>query len=410
MSVINQMLLDLERRRAEVTNRGPIDFVRALPDGRDRRPFPWVLAVGVVVGMIAIGALGLRAWQGVSAARTGSSDGMLDAPAGKVTVPAPAVAVAPVPAMPAAVVASPEVSTVPVTAQTEGAGSPAETPAGSAVSFAPRLSLELQRAPDSAVAEVPLAAEQSPTRRAEQAKRSKEPKVDSRRAARPDAGTGADTPLAAAAAVAPVTATPLAAREEPDLKQVSPEQQAENEFRRGSAALGLGRDGEARDAFARTLALSPSHDGARQALVGLFIHGKRNADAERLLLERLAKDPGHAGFAMTAARLQMERGDLAAAIETLRRSQPAARGNADYAAFIAALYQRSGRHADAIEQYEAALRARPAAGVWWMGMGISLQAANRGAEAGEAFRRAKGTNTLNPELVAFVDERLRQVP
>ena len=44
-----------------------------------------------------------------------------------------------------------------------------------------------------------------------------------------------------------------------------------------------------------------------------------------------------------------------------------------------------------------------------MGLGISLQALNRNTEAQEAYRRARGTNTLNPELQAFVDQRLRQL-
>jgi MSHA biogenesis protein MshN len=44
-----------------------------------------------------------------------------------------------------------------------------------------------------------------------------------------------------------------------------------------------------------------------------------------------------------------------------------------------------------------------------MGLGISLQALNRNSEAQEAFRRAKSSNTLNPELQAFVDQRLKQL-
>ena len=44
-----------------------------------------------------------------------------------------------------------------------------------------------------------------------------------------------------------------------------------------------------------------------------------------------------------------------------------------------------------------------------MGLGISLQAVNRNSEAQDAFRRARASNTLNPELQAFVDQRLKQL-
>lgn len=56
-----------------------------------------------------------------------------------------------------------------------------------------------------------------------------------------------------------------------------------------------------------------------------------------------------------------------------------------------------------------ALRLAPGSGIWLMGLGISLQAINRNTEAQDAFRRAKATNALNPELQAFVDQRLKQL-
>jgi MSHA biogenesis protein MshN len=93
----------------------------------------------------------------------------------------------------------------------------------------------------------------------------------------------------------------------------------------------------------------------------------------------------------------------------LRKGLDYAQGNADYVAFFAALLQRQGRHEEAIEQFQAALRVKPATGVWWLGLGISLQAANRAAEAQDAFRRARATNNLSPELAAFADQRLKQL-
>ena len=57
----------------------------------------------------------------------------------------------------------------------------------------------------------------------------------------------------------------------------------------------------------------------------------------------------------------------------------------------------------------AALRLKPDTGVWWLGLAISLQAAHRSPEAQDAYRRAKSTNNLNPELAAFADQRLRQL-
>jgi MSHA biogenesis protein MshN len=62
-----------------------------------------------------------------------------------------------------------------------------------------------------------------------------------------------------------------------------------------------------------------------------------------------------------------------------------------------------------VDQYQAALRVKQS-GVWLMGMGISLQALNRAPEAQDAYKRAQATGTLSPELRAFVDQRMRQLP
>jgi MSHA biogenesis protein MshN len=112
---------------------------------------------------------------------------------------------------------------------------------------------------------------------------------------------------------------------------------------------------------------------------------------------------------MTLARLQAERGDTARAIATLQAGLEHAQGNAEYAAFLAALLQREGRHEEAIAQFQGALRQRPGAGVWWLGLGISLQAANQAAAAREAYRRANAAGNLHPELAAFADQRLKQL-
>ena len=76
---------------------------------------------------------------------------------------------------------------------------------------------------------------------------------------------------------------------------------------------------------------------------------------------------------------------------------------------LSLLLQREGKHAEAIKHFRAALRKRPNFGVWWVGLGISLQATNQPAAALDAFRRAKAGGNLHPHVAALADERLKQL-
>ncbi|MGH8808366.1 MAG: tetratricopeptide repeat protein, partial [Noviherbaspirillum sp.] len=193
------------------------------------------------------------------------------------------------------------------------------------------------------------------------------------------------------------------------VKELTPQQRAENEYRKALLALQQGKAGEAISGLEQALQLDGQHGAARQALISLLLDAKRQDDAMRRAREGLALNPAQPGLAMILARLQLSRGESRPAIETLERTLPHAVDNADYQAFLAALLQRDEKHKQAAEHYLLALQRAPQNGVWWMGLGISYQADQRAAEAQEAFKRAKATNTLSAELLAFVDGRLSQL-
>jgi MSHA biogenesis protein MshN len=191
------------------------------------------------------------------------------------------------------------------------------------------------------------------------------------------------------------------------MKQVSSAQQADAEFRKAAALMQQGRIADALAGYEAALRLDAGHDAARQALVALLLEGKRGADAERILQERLNSKPDHTGFTMMLARLQVERGAVAEATETLEKALPYANSQADYHAFLAALLQRQNRNEEAIAHYQTALQLAPNNGIWLMGYGISLQALQRNADAKDAFKHALDTQSLSPDLQAFVQQKIK---
>ncbi len=182
---------------------------------------------------------------------------------------------------------------------------------------------------------------------------------------------------------------------------------ADEAYRRALDNLRDGRTPDAIGELEQALRVNPRHEGARQTLVGLLLEARRSDEAVRLLQAGLALDVRQPSLAMLLARLQIDGGG--SGVDTLQRSLAAASGNADYHAFYAGALQRDQRHREAAEHYLAALRMAPDNGVWLMGLGISLLADKRPAQALEAFQRASSSGMLSSELQAFVQRKIGQL-
>ena len=139
--------------------------------------------------------------------------------------------------------------------------------------------------------------------------------------------------------------------------------------------------------------------GSRNALIRL--RGQTTPREAALVVQRLPN-----GQWLLSGRIA---GEALTIRETLERSLPQARGQPEYHAFLATLMQMQGRHADAIQQYDQALRASPESGRSLAGLAISLEAEKRVPEAREAYRRALAAGGLGRDLEAFAERKLKQL-
>ena len=349
MSLINKMLQDLDARGG-AGGQLHAPELKAVPNAeRDRRPLLLLGGVAVFALLAAGGWMGWKYWQGRAAAS------------------APAIARAPAPKMIAIAPAAPK---------------PQVAPAAPAVP-----------AQDAAPA-APAVAASAP---ADDAKPAAEVRKPRHRAAR-ERGSDASTGMRIA---------PVVTGSGNTVRDLGPEQMAENTYRRALVSLQEGRVSEALADLERALDINPRNDAARQTYISLLLENKRPDEAVRQLRLALGIDPRQPGLAMVLARLQLEKGGPA--LETLMKTLPYAGNSGEYHAFLAGVLQKQQRNPEAIEQYEEALKLSPQNGVWWMGLGISLQAEKRVPEAREAYQRAKSGNGLSAELQAFVSHKLDQL-
>ncbi|MDD4911369.1 MAG: tetratricopeptide repeat protein [Sideroxydans sp.] len=197
------------------------------------------------------------------------------------------------------------------------------------------------------------------------------------------------------------------ANAEQPLKLVSEAQRSDAEYRKAQLLQQQGREADALAGYGVALQLNPQNESARLASAALLIQIKRGDDAVKLLQEGLAIMPSHLGFSMNLARIQLELGAIEQAVATLNKNLDGAKANGEYQAFLAALLQRQGAHQKAVEHYAAALKIHPGNGAWWMGYGLSLQALLRRDEAKVAYERSIASRTLNAELTAYVEQKIK---
>jgi MSHA biogenesis protein MshN len=344
MSVINQMLRDLDARHASANERAGLPTgLRTLPPEQAPRSKTWLLlAAGLIVGA-------LIAWFFVSqTAVPPAPPAPSPATVAQAPEPQPAPAPASVPA-PAPVVAPAIKLPTPV-------ATPPAKPAAAPVSGAAPVEKPMKAVAPPPVVAAPIG----------------EGQIDKQ----PKSGG-------------------------------LPREQAETEYRKGMQAAGIGDNATAIPALRRALDFDPKHIKARQALLSVLASSRQWDEVKQVAQSGLALDPARTGWASILARLQHEQGDTEGAVKTLESYAAHAAGDADFQGLFAFLLQKRQRYADAAQHYQAALTLRPGEGRWWFGLGLALDAAGRGDEAKAAFGKARDAGNLSTDMLGIVEQKLR---
>lgn len=390
MSLINKMLQDLEQRSDAAARGEPLaGEVRALPGASASRFGP--KAVLLVLLLVAAGA---AAW--VLMQPTAAPPAVAVAPA---VAAAPVVALAPSSASPA--VAAPAPTPAPAIAI-----APVATPAAPSANKASPATPESRATPPQPAVVAKRAADAEapkPARAAPEAA----PVVAQAVTKKPSKVKAVVEEAAPAVEKTPPVAAP--APQGQMQKRVNPQQQSDNLYKQAVSQSQQGRGSEAKQSLRRSLEANANNVRARQMLVGLLVDGNLLEEASNLLREGLKLTPEQSSFSMTLARLQLESIDTAGAMATLEQGLPSANNEPQYHAFYAALLQRAARHEEAVRQYVVALRTDPAMPTWLVGIGISLQALGKTADAAEAFQRARDGGQLTPQMNQFVEQQLGQL-
>lgn len=129
---------------------------------------------------------------------------------------------------------------------------------------------------------------------------------------------------------------------------------------------------------------------------------------ERLLAElpaQLQRFPADSELRLLLARAQLQAGDSAAAVATLAGRLPPLAGDPAYHALLAACYQQTRQWRESAQLYRNLIQLRPAQGAWQLGLGIALEQLGERAGAAQHYRLAAQGEGLDDASRRYAGER-----
>lgn len=243
------------------------------------------------------------------------------------------------------------------------------------------------------------------------------PRREQARAARVAPAPAADPPQllaradlrapASALAVSPPAAAPVPAGQvHKTPTATAPVERAQHGYR---LAIELASSGQGHAAVAKlreALQVDPGLNAARVLAVSLLYEQQRGSEADALAREGLALAPDDVQLVYLLARAQAARGDSAAALELLQRSPKL---SADAIGLRAGLLAQQGDFKRALPDYQQAVRAQPGNSLWWLGLGVALEADGQPQQARRVYQRAQSLGVDTLELNVFLDQKLASI-
>ena len=180
---------------------------------------------------------------------------------------------------------------------------------------------------------------------------------------------------------------------------------AEAAYREGMRELRNANQPGAIQQFRTALERDAMHHEARLELaVLLFSRGAMN-EALQLLAAGQQLAPNFNEFRLVEARILVRAGDLEEALQVLNGTSSILPTDADIFILRGSLATELGQYGVAVHSYRELVTWRPNQGTWWLGLGYALEMNGERAEAAEAYRQALRDTRLTAESRRFVMDR-----
>lgn len=220
------------------------------------------------------------------------------------------------------------------------------------------------------------------------------------------------TPVAAESEITPTAQLEDTTVELADLQVIikkishTTEQQAALYQAEAEDAYLAGDSDKAKQRFQQVLNIQADNNASREQLAAILFGEKRTQSAVNLLQQGLSVSPEYANFRLMLARIYMKNNDKKQAYYYLKPYQPEVVGHLDYYALLAGLAQNLADLDVAFSAYSKLTEVDPNRAKWWLGLGITADKLQRSAFALNAYQTAQAMGQLSAASRKYIDTRI----
>ena len=190
-------------------------------------------------------------------------------------------------------------------------------------------------------------------------------------------------------------------------KKLTPQELAQQKLQKAEKAMADNRLVEAENLFADVLILQPQHQDARKQLAALLYGKKSYQAALNVLQQGLVLLPENSDFRLMKARVYLAANQPQLALNTLTEQSQLL--NHDYQLLLANTAQQLNQNDIASEAYTKLVGLVPNNSRYWLGLAIANDRQGLFEQAKQAYRSALQFTGLSQSAQAFAQQRLAEL-
>jgi len=190
-------------------------------------------------------------------------------------------------------------------------------------------------------------------------------------------------------------------------KQLTPEQLVEQKIQQAERAVESNQLKKAEQLFEDVLLISPENQMARKKLAALWYGRQSYQAAHNLLSQGIALSPSDGDYRLMKARIYLSQGQVEFAVNALKALSNYQ--NVEYQTLLATSAQQAKQYLVAANAYQMLTELQPDVARWWLGLGVAYDSNSQFEQAVLAYKNVADRSGLSENALLFVRQRLQEL-